>query len=147
MRVNHCRPDIAMPPVIPESSDVISCPGAGGWQNCDEKYGRCTLGILACRPACLIACAHAFRQMIATIFSCVAIEGQLLAGEKPLPDKLPASIFLYFAPGHYQEYNRHTRDSSRSDAALSMIKMSPEFRKNGLSRGTVRSFVPCVVNG
>jgi hypothetical protein len=45
-----------------------------------------------------------FVQMIATIFSCVAIEGQLLGREKPLLDKRPCRIFVFLLQGIYQEY-------------------------------------------
>lgn len=105
MRVNHCRPDIAMPQQFLDCPDVIVTLEQVAGKAVTKSMGRCPLGY-SCLADRLFDCVlhMGFVQMIATIFSCLSIEGQLLGREKPLPDKLPSRIFVFLLQGIYQEY-------------------------------------------
>jgi len=96
MGVNHRRPDVAMPQQFLNPPDVIVALQQVAGKTVPKSMGHCPFDYSCLGDRLFDSLLHmGFVQMIATIFSCVAIKGQLFGRGKPLPNKLSAA-FLYF---------------------------------------------------
>ena len=96
MGVNHGGTDVAMPQQLLNCPDIIIPLEQMTGKTVAKCMGRRAFGY-PCLAYCLFDCLlnMRFMQMKATVFSCLALDSQLLGREKPFPYKLPGRIFIF----------------------------------------------------
>jgi len=97
MGIDHGGSDIAVPKQLLNCADVVIGLQQVAGKTMAKRMGRCALWYLSCVDGPLDCFLDmGFMEIIASVFIFVRNESQRFCREKPLPDKFPGGIFIFF---------------------------------------------------